>query len=75
VQSEVHLCFSSHGSLISDISVCSKNTNWLSQMRDDILQFHMQHVHLDWRKDSRGSTGMLSVFLSTETVTVSSDDV
>jgi len=44
-------------------------------MGDDVLQFHMQHVHLDWRKDSRGSTGMLWVFLSTETVTVGSDDV
>jgi len=74
VQSEVHLCFSSHGSLISDISVCSKNTNRLSQVGDDVLQFHMQHVHLEWRKDSRGSTGM-SVFLSTETVTIGSDDV
>lgn len=75
MQSEVHLCLCSHGSLISDISVCSKNTNRLSQMGDGVLQFHMQLVHLDWRKDSRGSAGMSSVFLSTETVTVGSDDV
>jgi hypothetical protein len=38
-------------------------------MGDGVLQFHMQHVHLDWRKNSRGSAGMSSVFLSTETVT------
>lgn len=67
--------FPSHSSLISDISVCSKNTNRLSQMGDDVLQFHMQHVRLDWRKDGRGSTGMSSVFLSTETVTFGCDDV
>ena len=44
-------------------------------MGDDVLQFHMHLVRLDWRKDSRGSTGMSSVFLSSEIVTVGSDDV
>jgi len=44
-------------------------------MGDDVLQFHTRHVHLDWRKDTRGSTGMSSIFVSTETVTVGSDDV
>jgi hypothetical protein len=55
--------------------MCSKNTDRLSQIGDDVLRFHVQHVHLDWRKDSCGSTGMSLAFLSTETIRVGSDDV
>ena len=44
-------------------------------MGDDVLQFHLRHVHQVWRTDNRWSAGMSSVFLSTETVTVGSDVV
>jgi hypothetical protein len=55
--------------------MCCENTNQLSQTGDEVWQFHMQHVCLGWRKDSRGSTGTSLVFPSTKTITIGSDDL